>query len=141
MTVDHASVKAVLIDRQIRGSQHYNKSHRVKTQRALVLRERCWGTGNNNIWMDVTLQGLMRRIDATRWCLKTLAEPSDGPGLISGHMALTFLTFQSDTCSRIQTRSLQKEQFQEKTQSFQEKKGKFGQIKQVTQSNQDHHID
>ena len=41
VTVDHAAVKAVLIDRQIKDSQHYNKSHRVKTQRALVLGERC----------------------------------------------------------------------------------------------------
>ena len=32
----------------------------------------------------------MRRIDATRWCLKTLAKPSDRPDLISDHVALTF---------------------------------------------------
>ena len=37
VTVDHASVKAVLIGRQIKDSQQYNKSHRVKTQRTLVL--------------------------------------------------------------------------------------------------------
>ena len=48
VTVDHASVKSVLINRQIRDSQDYSKSHRVKTQRALVLGERCWGTGTNN---------------------------------------------------------------------------------------------
>ena len=29
VTVDHVSVKAVLVDRQIKDSQHYNKSHRV----------------------------------------------------------------------------------------------------------------
>ena len=52
VTVDHASVKAVLIDKQIKDSQQYNKSHRVKTQRALVLGERCWGTGTNNIWKE-----------------------------------------------------------------------------------------
>ena len=40
VTVDHATVKGVLLDRQIRDSQDYNKSHRVKTQRALVLEER-----------------------------------------------------------------------------------------------------
>ena len=52
VTVDHASVKAVLVDKQIKDSQQYNKSHRVKTQRALVLGERCWGTGTNNIWKE-----------------------------------------------------------------------------------------
>ena len=52
VTVDHASVKAVLIDKQIKDSKQYNKSHRVKTQRALVLGERCWGTGTNNIWKE-----------------------------------------------------------------------------------------
>ena len=51
VTVDHASVKAVLIDKQIKDSQQY-KSHRVKTQRALVLGERSWGTGTNNIWKE-----------------------------------------------------------------------------------------
>ena len=51
VTVDHAKVKAVLIGRQIKDSQQY-KSHRVKSQRALVLGERCWGTGTNNEWLD-----------------------------------------------------------------------------------------
>ena len=37
VTVDHAKVKAVLIGRQIKDSQQYNKSHRVKSQRTLVL--------------------------------------------------------------------------------------------------------
>ena len=89
---------------------------------------------------NITLQGLMRRTDATRRYLKIPVEPSGIPGHISSHMALTFLTFQSDTCSRIQTQSLQKEPFQEKTQSLQERKGKIGEIKQVTRSFQDHHI-
>ena len=57
VTVHHASVKAVLIDRQIKDSQHYNKSHRVKIQRAQVLRERCWGTGTNNIWTECYITG------------------------------------------------------------------------------------
>ena len=33
VTVDHAKVKAVLVGRQIKDSQQYNKSHRVKSQR------------------------------------------------------------------------------------------------------------
>ena len=71
----------------------------------------------------------MRRKDAIRWCLKTLAEQSDGPGLTSDHVDLTFPTFQSDIYSRMQLRV--------KTQSFQEGKEK---IKQVTRSYQDHHM-
>ena len=58
VTVDHATVKAVLIDRQVKDSQHYNKSHRVKTQRALVLGERCWGTGIDNIWTECYITGI-----------------------------------------------------------------------------------
>ena len=81
VTVDHAKVKAVLVGRQIKDSQQYNKSHRVKSQRALVLGKRCWGTGTNN-GQNVTLQGLTRRTDVTRWCLKTLAHPSGEPGHI-----------------------------------------------------------
>ena len=50
VTVDHAKVKAALIGRQIKDSKQYNKSHRVKSQRTLVLGERCWGTGTNNEW-------------------------------------------------------------------------------------------
>ena len=48
----------VLIDRQIRDSLDYNKSHRVKTQRALVLGERCWGTGTNNQWTECYITGI-----------------------------------------------------------------------------------
>ena len=58
VTVDHAKVKAVVVGRQIKDSQQYNKSHRVKTQRALVLRERCWGTGTNNEWLDCYITGI-----------------------------------------------------------------------------------
>ena len=58
VTVDHAKVKAVLIGRQIKDSQQYNKSHRVKSQRALVLGERCWGTGTNNEWLDCSITGI-----------------------------------------------------------------------------------
>ena len=58
VTVDHAKVKAVLIGRQIKDSQQYNRSHRVKTQRALVLGERCWGTGTNNQWLDCYITGI-----------------------------------------------------------------------------------
>ena len=70
VTVDHASVKAVLIDRQIKDSQHYNKSHRVKTQRALVLGERCWGTGINNIWTESYITG----IDEENRCYQVVFE-------------------------------------------------------------------
>ena len=52
MTVDHASVKAALMSRQIKDSKQYNRSHRVKSHRVLVLGERCWGTGTNNEWKD-----------------------------------------------------------------------------------------
>ena len=70
MTVDHASVKAVLVDRQIKDSQHYNKSHRVKNQRALVLGERCWGTGTNNIWTKCYVTG----IDEENRCYQVVFE-------------------------------------------------------------------
>ena len=56
--VDHASVRTALVNRQIKDSQHYNKSHRVKTQRPLVLRERCWATGTNNEWSDCYITGI-----------------------------------------------------------------------------------
>ena len=56
--VDHAAIKAMLLDRQIRDNQDYNKSHRVKTQRALVLGERCWGTGTNNQWTECYITGI-----------------------------------------------------------------------------------
>ena len=56
--MDHAKVKAVLIGRQIKDSQQYNKSHRVKSQRALVLGERCWGTGTNNEWLYCYITGI-----------------------------------------------------------------------------------
>ena len=58
VTVDHAKVKAVLVGRQIKDSQQYKKSHRVKSQRALVLGERCWGTGTNNEWLDCYITGI-----------------------------------------------------------------------------------
>ena len=56
--MDHAKVKAVLVGRQIKDSQQYNKSYRVKSQRTLVLRERCWGTGTNNEWLDCYITGI-----------------------------------------------------------------------------------
>ena len=68
--VDHAKVKAVLIGRQLKDSQQYNKSHRVKTQRALVLRERCWGTGTNNEWLDCYITG----IDKENRCYQVVFE-------------------------------------------------------------------
>ena len=56
--VDHASVRTALVNRQIKDSQHYNKSHRVKTQRPLVLGERCWATGTNNEWSECYITGI-----------------------------------------------------------------------------------
>ena len=58
VTVDHAKVKAVLVGRQIKDRQQYNKSHRVKSQRALVLGERCWVTGTNNEWLECYITGI-----------------------------------------------------------------------------------
>ena len=58
VTVDHAKIKAVLVGRQIKDSQQYNKSHRVKSQRTLVLGKRCWGTGTNNQWLDCYITGI-----------------------------------------------------------------------------------
>ena len=68
--MDHAKVKAVLVGRQIKDSQQYNKSHRVKTQRALVLGERCWGTGTNNEWLDCYITG----IDKENRCYQVVFE-------------------------------------------------------------------
>ena len=70
VTVDHAKVKAALIGRQIKDSQQYNKSHRVKSQRALVLGERCWGTGINNEWLDCYITG----IDKENRCYQVVFE-------------------------------------------------------------------
>ena len=70
VTVDRASVKAALMNRQNKDSQHYTKSHRVKTQRALVLRERCWATGTNNEWSDCYIRG----IDEENRCYQVVFE-------------------------------------------------------------------
>ena len=70
VTVDHAKIKAVLIGRQIKDSQQYNKSYRVKSQRALVLGERCWGTGTNNEWLDCYITG----IDKENRCYQVVFE-------------------------------------------------------------------
>ena len=69
VTVDHAKAKALLVGRQIKDSQQY-KSHRVKTQRALVLGERCWGTGTNNEWLDCYITG----IDKENRCYQVVFE-------------------------------------------------------------------
>ena len=68
--MDHGKVKAVLIGRQIKDSQQYNKSHMFKTQRALVLGERCWGTGTNNEWLDCYITG----IDKENRCYQVVFE-------------------------------------------------------------------
>ena len=70
VTVDHAKVKAVLVGRQIKDSQQYNKNHRVKSQRALVLGERCWGTGTNNEWLECYITG----IDKENRCYQVVFE-------------------------------------------------------------------
>ena len=66
--VDHASVRQALVNRQIKDSQNYNKSHRVKTQRPLVLGERCWATGTNNEWSDCYITGIDER-NRSYWVL------------------------------------------------------------------------
>ena len=70
VTVDHAAIKAVPVDRQIRDSLDCNKSHRVKIQRALVLEERCWGTGTNNQWTECYITG----IDEENRCYQVVFE-------------------------------------------------------------------
>ena len=70
VTVHHAKIKAVLIGRQIKDSQQYNKSHRVKSQRALVLGERCSGTGTNSEWLDCYITG----IDKENRCCQVMFE-------------------------------------------------------------------
>ena len=70
VTVYHAKVKAVLVGWQIKDSQQYNKSHRVKSQRALVLGERCWGSGTNNEWLDCYITG----IDKENRCYQVVFE-------------------------------------------------------------------
>ena len=70
VTVDYASIKALLIGRQIKDSQQYNKSHRIKTQRTLVLEERCWGTGTNNEWKECYITG----IDEENRCYQVVFE-------------------------------------------------------------------
>ena len=70
VTVYHAKVKAVLVGRQIKDSQQHNKSHRVKSQRARVLGERCWGTGTNNEWLDCYITG----IDKENRCYQVVFE-------------------------------------------------------------------
>ena len=78
MTVDHAKVKAVLVGRQIKDNQQY-KSHRVKSQRALVLGERCWGTSTNNEWLNCYITGIDKENrhyyvvfeDTGRWLRRT----------------------------------------------------------------------
>ena len=132
VTVDHTKVKAVLIGRQIKDSQQYNKSHRVKSQRALVLRERCWGTGTNNEWLDCYITG----IDKENRCYWVIFEDT-GRCLrrTRSHLrpvGLTFLTFQRDFYSRMQ--------FRVKTRSFQEEKGKMKQTIKKTLSFQDHYL-
>ena len=90
VTVDHAKVKAVLVGRQIKDSQQYNKSHRVKSQRALVLGERCWGTGTNNEWLDCYITGIDKEnrcyqvvFEDTGRCLRRTRSHLRPPGLTS----------------------------------------------------------
>ena len=113
--MDHAKVKAVLVGRQIKDSQQYNKSHRVKSQRTLVLGERCWGTGTNNEWLECYITGIDKENrcywvvfeDTGRRLRRTRSHLRPPPGL-------TFLIFQRDFYSRMQLR--------EKTRSFQDEK-------------------
>ena len=123
VTVDHAKVKAVLVGRQIKDSQQYNKSHRVKSQRALVLGERCWDTGTNNEWLDCYITG----IDKENKCYQVVFEDT---GRSLGRTRSHLRPHGPD--SRMQLRV--------KPQSFQEGKGKIKQIIKKPRSFQDHHI-
>ena len=132
VTVDHAKVKAVFIGRQIKDSQQYNKSHRIKSQRTLVLGERYWGTGTNNEWLDCYITG----IDKENRCYWVVFEDT-GRHLRRTRSHLRprgpdFLTFQRDFYSRMQLRV--------KTRSFQQEKGKMKQIIKKPRSFQDHHL-
>ena len=127
VTVDHAKVKAVLV-----GSQQYNTSHRVKSQRALVLRKRCWGTGTNNEWLDCYITG----IDKENRCYQVVFEDT-GRSLRRTRSHLRpcgpdFPHISEDFYSRMQLRV--------KTWCFEEKKGKIKQIMKKPWSYQDHHI-
>ena len=134
VTVDHASVKAVLVGRQIKDSQQYNKSHRVKIQRALVLGERCKGTGINNEWKQYYITG----IDKENRCYQVVFEDTDrtlrqnqvspkaprGPDL--PHISDRYSTAEYSSESKLGP--------------FRKEKEKIKQIMQETWSYQDHHI-
>ena len=132
VTVDHAKVKAVLISRQIKDSQQYNKSHRVKTHRALVLGERCWGTGTNNKWLDCYITGIDKEnrcywvifVDTGR-CLRRTRSHLRPCGPDFPHISERFLQQNAVSSENL---------------SFQEEKGKMKQIIKKTQSFQEYHL-
>ena len=58
VTVDHVSVRVTLLKRQVKYSQNCSQSHKVKTQRALVIGERFWTTGTHNQWVECYVTGV-----------------------------------------------------------------------------------
>ena len=130
--MDHASVKAVLIGRQIKDSQQYNKSHRVKTQRTLVLREKCWGTGTNNEWKECYITG----IDEENRCYQVVFEDT-GRTL---RQTRSHLRPQGPDFPHISDRYLQQNAASSETSVLSGREGEIKQIIQRTWSYQDQHI-
>ena len=121
VTVDHASVKSVLANRQIKDSQHYNKSHRVKMQRALVLGKRCWATGTNNEWTECYITG----IDEENKCYQVVFEDT-GRSL---RWTRSHIRPRGPDIPHISDRFLQENAVSSETSVLQERKGKIKQTK------------
>ena len=132
MTVDHASVKAVLVGRQIKDNQQYNKSHRVKTQRTLVLGEMCWGTGTNNQWKECYITG----IDKENRCYQVVFEDT-GKSL---RITRSHLRPRGPDFPHISERYLQQNAASSENLVFQKGKEKIKHQMKETRSFQDYHI-
>ena len=78
VTVDHAQVKAVLIGRQIKDSPAVQQEPQGQNHREPWYLGKGVGVLAQIMnGQNVTLQGLTRRTDVTRWCLKTLQIPQE----------------------------------------------------------------
>ena len=132
VTVDHASVKAVLVGRQIKDNQQYNKSHRVKTQRTLVLGEMCWGTGTNNQWKECYITGM----DKENRCYQVVFEDT-GKSL---RITRSHLRPRGPDFPHISERYLQQNAASSENLVFQKGKEKIKHQMKETQSFQDYHI-
>ena len=132
VTVDHASVKAVLVGRQIKDNQQYNKSHRIKTQRTLVLGEMCWGTGTNSQWKECYITG----IDKENRCYQVVFEDT-GKSL---RITRSHLRPCRPDFPHISERYLQQNAASSENSVFQKGKEKIKHQMKETQSFQDYHI-